>query len=284
MKRFVYVFICLVTFVARGENSRWMSALDDSLKLSSLAIPGAHDAATGHGFAGFRGLFVGPFARTQSLRLEEQWAAGVRAFDLRPVVKGETLPIYHGSERTKLTLNAALGVIAQMLREYPSETAIILLRQEAPGGNWAENTGKAIDESGLLLVALTEDLTLGQARGRAIILSRDDVAHVGVERLSGWRHDSIAHVRTDNGTEIILQDVYDCTAPGAAERKAAMMEEANAAKGWVINFVSGYTKPRSAKSSRQMSATMLRKLMQLPSVKGIIMCDFIGDIQVAQKN
>ncbi len=277
MKWFVKLLIYGVAFVAHGENSEWMKAVNDSVKLCDLAILGAHDAATGHGFAGLRGLFVAPFARTQSLGLEEQWAAGVRAFDLRPVANGDDLPIYHGSERTKLTLHDALDIIARLLREHPSETAIILLRQEAPGGDWAELVGRAINDSDLQLLTLTEELTLGGARGQVIILSRDDVTHGDVMRLRGWRHDSVVEVMADNCVRITVQDYYDCRAAGAVERKIAMMEEVNSASGWVINFLSGYTRARSAKSSRQMSATMRERFEALPAARGIIMLDFVGE-------
>lgn len=275
MKRVLQIVLCVVVFSVHAENSEWMATHEDSVKLCDMAILGAHDAATGHGFSGFRGLFVGPFARTQTLTISELWDAGVRAFDLRPVVKDGELPIYHGSERTKLTLNDALKIIAHKLREHPSEVAVILLRQEQPGGDWAELTAESITESGLQLMPFSESMTLGEVRGRVLVLSRNVVAHSDVIHLSGWRHDSIAQVTADNGMHITVQDFYDCTEPGALDQKKAMFEKANSAEGWVINYLSGYTRERSSKSSREVSETMMREMELLPSVKGIIMCDFI---------
>lgn len=275
MKMVLLIGLLLFGFLAHAEDSEWMAAHGDSVKLCDMAIPGAHDAATGHGFVGFRGLFVGPFARTQTLSLSELWDAGVRAFDLRPAVKDGILPIYHGSERTKLNFREALEVIAQKLREHPSEMAVILLRQELPGGDWAGLIAQAIKESGLELMSFSESMTLGDARGKVLVLSRDDVAHCGVVRIHSWRHDSVVSVLTNNGVNITVQDLYNCTNPGALERKKAMFEEANSADGWVINYLSGYTRPRSSKSSRHVSEIMRDAANQLSFVKGIIMCDFI---------
>ena len=76
------------TFAQGFDTEQWMKGLEDDMLVSSLSIPGAHDAATGEG------LFAPPgFGRTQSLNLKELWECGVRAFDLRPAVRDTLLYI-----------------------------------------------------------------------------------------------------------------------------------------------------------------------------------------------
>ena len=73
--------LSLVSFVYAQDAGleRWMMEIDDRVAVSSLSIPGAHDAATGEGLHSLPGFGV-----TQSLDIKGLWESGVRAFDLRP--------------------------------------------------------------------------------------------------------------------------------------------------------------------------------------------------------
>ena len=143
--------LCLVSFVyAQGAGlERWMMEIDDRVAVSSLSIPGAHDAATGEGLHSLPGFGV-----TQSLDIKGLWESGVRAFDLRPAVKDTLLYIYHGRLRTTMSFSEALGIICAQLERYPSEFAIVLLREESDSENesehslWPHLVGKAIQEIG----------------------------------------------------------------------------------------------------------------------------------------
>ena len=86
MKKILLVCLILVwhTSVLLAEN--WMSRLPDDAYVAALSIPGAHDAATGSGWAGLNGPIGNLFAKTQDLSLQALWDAGIRAFDLRPAV------------------------------------------------------------------------------------------------------------------------------------------------------------------------------------------------------
>ncbi|XDV40860.1 hypothetical protein PO909_009859, partial [Leuciscus waleckii] len=52
----------------------WMETLDNETLISTLTIPGSHDAMA---------LYGGPLAKCQAWSLEDQLKAGIRYFDLR---------------------------------------------------------------------------------------------------------------------------------------------------------------------------------------------------------
>lgn len=80
------------------NSQRWMSALNDSLNLKDICIPGSHDA--GMYSTSFFQLGQG-LALTQSKNIREQLDFGIRYFDLRPEYdsskSGENrFNVYHG--------------------------------------------------------------------------------------------------------------------------------------------------------------------------------------------
>ena len=242
-----------------------------------MVVWGAHDAATGHGFTGIRGAFVGPFARTQSLTIDKLWDVGVRAFDLRPVVdKDNTLPIYHGSERTNLDFHEALALLAKSLSDNPSEFAILLLRKEKPGGDWVNLIGKALSESGIDFVQISDSLILGDVRGKALLLTRNEVNHPQSTLLRNWRHDTIANVQANNCI-IKVQDIFNCTEKGRTDFKVKCALRLNDEDGWIINYLSGYERPRSARSSKAMTKKLLSDMRKQSKLKGILMLDFVAE-------
>ena len=104
---------CMSAYAENG-NENWMSRLDDVAYVHQVSIPGSHDAGTGNGTA------LDAFARTQDLTIEEQFDAGVRAFDLRPSVNDGALQIYHGSIRTKISFDQALSALCSRLDDNPT--------------------------------------------------------------------------------------------------------------------------------------------------------------------
>lgn len=136
-----------------------MSALADSTQITSVSIPGAHDACcydiTGvteqllkskwaplfataaalplAGLVGFTAAeyVVRVLAQTQTLDLRQQLAAGVRFFDLRPSFgENRALPIYHGIVRTRITLAAVLADITKFLDQNRSEYVVLRIKAE----------------------------------------------------------------------------------------------------------------------------------------------------------
>ena len=83
-------------------QNNWMEDLEDSRLVTSLSLPGAHDAATGEGWMGIAEITGDLAAKAQDLTVAEQWNAGVRVFDIRPQVDESLLRCMHGISGTKL--------------------------------------------------------------------------------------------------------------------------------------------------------------------------------------
>lgn len=298
------LFACAAAAAAQpGGCKSWQSRLCDSVPLSSLSIPGAHNAATGEGLC-----FVAGFGKTQSLTLSELWDSGVRAFDLRPAVSGGALKIYHGPLKVKISLDDALEAICSKLKENPAEFAIVLLREESESENdeeralWSSAVGACIGSLGERAAAFSSGMTVGDVRGKILFLSRSPYHGTAKGALiKGWVHSVQGNseagiVSLADGAEEILQvqDYYNTVGHERQCNKSCAIKRffhiaANASPGvWTINFLSGYSAlwlgipgvPTTAgykRNAEKQNAFALDCLNELPeSPVGIVFMDFAG--------
>lgn len=302
------LFLAIASAVAQDLSS-WMSRLDDATYVSLVSIPGTHDAATGHGFSGFLGLFGGDsYARTQDKTLTEQWNGGIRAFDLRPCVDGSSLRINHGVIATSLTLDKALQTLCDLLDQHPMEMAIAIIRHETEGDDnsskWA-GMMKALVESEPVkshAVNFTPTLKMSNVRGKLLIISRDeyDTTPTGAY-ITGWGFsadfDSQKNGRIKRGSSMAtcyIQDFYDVSAAGASATKTAAVlnllrfttEQNTSSRLWAINHTSGYSKTGSLGGSTvstsdgyrdnaaTQNAAVINFLAEHSGPTGIIMMDY----------
>jgi len=98
-----------------NDKIGWMETLDDDKLISTLTIPGTHDALA---------LYGGPFAKCQAWSLEDQLKAGIRYFDLR--VSGIELIIMHGWIYQGTSLSKVLATVKTFLTQFRTE--VVLLR------------------------------------------------------------------------------------------------------------------------------------------------------------
>lgn len=284
------------------DGRRWMAGIDDTRTVASLSIPGAHDAATGEGLIMTPGL-----GKTQELTLAELWDCGVRAFDLRPAVKRKELHIYHGPIRTRVSFSEALNIICDKLKENPDEFAIVLLREESDSENaaeralWPAAVGEAMESICERAAIFTPAMSVGDARGKIIFLSRN--AYSGCKRgalIKGWSHspegslNGIITSCNDGATaSLMVQDYYASTddAKQRAKESIALLFLDHAAGApddvWTINFLSGYNGWWSGLTGLATSAAYKRNAEELHPVvidalaskqgsTGIVMMDFAG--------
>ena len=243
-----------------GDNN-WITQLPDNAYASQLSIPGTHDAATGDGT-------VFSLGKTQSLSLQEQWDMGIRAFDLRPGYKKvrkslfkyeNELHIYHGIVETKTSFRKAVQVLSDNLAANPGEFAIIIMRFEndSPLYNkrdvWNSLMSSFLTSSDFPAerrIDFRPDLTVGELRGKILVLSRDAYASTPSTGafVSGWSHSesgtTSAVISGKNASATLqLQDYYSV---GNKEGKiASILNFADLAAGaepgvWTINHTSGY--------------------------------------------
>lgn len=170
------------------SNGAWMSGLDDATPFARLSIPGTHDAATGDGTA----FSIG---RTQSLGLSAQWDLGIRAFDFRPGYRSvrvrafkykNELHVYHGFIPTKTSFKAAVHTLMNKIDKNPSEFAVVIMQFEngSPFYNdrsvWNSLMSEFLGSEELFpsrfRIDYRPDLTVGDLRGKILILSRDAYA------------------------------------------------------------------------------------------------------------
>lgn len=301
---YVLILGCCNTnvFAQRCQGHNWMSFLNDTVLLSTLSIPGAHDAATGDGLCIKIGL-----GKTQHLSIAEQWDSGVRAFDLRPALCDTVLHIYHGSLRTKTSFSEAIDVILSKLSANPTEFAIVLIRHESESENgmekvnWPRFMGAYIQSLGNHAVVFHPHLTLGEVRGKILFLTRNSC--YGTDKgavVTGWNHsaDGTGHARITSyaSSETATLQMQDYYAPTSKEKRrykvqgvSRMLSMAQKAKRgvWTINFLSGYsttwmgtglfaTTPGYKRNAAWLHPLVLDNLSSNKGPCGIVFMDFVG--------
>lgn len=298
------VVACPQGAVRAQGSPDWMADVPDATTLNRLSLPGAHDCATGNGFSGFSALVGSSMGKTQDKTLAEQWDCGIRVFDLRPHLDGNTLRNYHGVLATKLLFDESLNIICDKLAAHPTECAIVIFQEEEGSASthdaWAQKVSEVLHSEALApyVIDYRTALTLGDLRGKLLILARNDYGTTPVGAyLSGWSFSpdvssqSAGSVKGPSSTgSFRVQDFYDVTASGAMDKKlaaiTAMLEltQKNAPKNHTlyINHTSGYTTSASSAGNRnnaqQCNAHLLALLADGQHVgpTGIVMMDFAG--------
>ena len=257
----------LLTLCSTMQADNWMSRLPDDTYVSVLSIPGAHDAATGSGWAsGMEGL-GDAFARTQDLTINELWTAGIRAFDLRPCVYESYMNLNHGIMPTVLHFEDVLYMLRDSLVANPSEFIVIHLLHETDGDQVENAYNQRLtsllqsDELKDYFMDFTKNLTVGQARGKILILSRDRYATTPVTGgyFTNWTGTANWDLQTQcrivgkrSQSSCYIQDYSDTHGTGGITTKVnainKLLDYSTAHKTtnvssivWVINFASAYS-------------------------------------------
>ena len=228
MKKLRYLATLALVAVAASHvlAADWMTRLSPDTRVCSLSIPGAHDAATGNGFEGVDSVVGERYARTQELDLSQQFAAGVRAFDLRPAQCGNELRIFHGTLATRLSYAHALRLLADSLKANPASLVVVVQRHEddAQGAGydqsrWAQLVDSTLHELGPVLIDYRPGLTVGEMRGHILVLSRDRYGQVprggyidNWDDGGSWNAPQGARVTgVQGGERLYVQDYYNTT-------------------------------------------------------------------------
>lgn len=271
MKKLRYLATLALVAVAASHvlAADWMTRLSPDTRVCSLSIPGAHDAATGNGFEGVDSVVGERYARTQELDLSQQFAAGVRAFDLRPAQCGNELRIFHGTLATRLSYAHALRLLADSLKANPASLVVVVQRHEddAKGAGydqsrWAQLVDSTLHELGPVLIDYRPGLTVGEMRGHILVLSRDRYGQVprggyidNWDDGGSWSAPQGARVTgVQGGERLYVQDYYNTTMEGAMTTKLDLMRQflVHAAitplRGsmWVVNHCSAFARDPEA--------------------------------------
>lgn len=286
----LFMLAAMQTAWADGRN--WMASLPDNVYITQLSIPGAHDAAT----SGVSSISA-YFAKTQNLTLSDQWDAGVRVFDLRPTDESADGPIYHGAgtfrASTGITLKSALNTLKTKLTDNNKEFAIVIIRNEnntgQDDGKWKNVIKPILDSFNDVLTEWHRDLTLGDVRGKIIVLARDEVAETKAAKVGGWPDNTnygTILLNDDGAYHIILQDYYEnintTTKNGYIKTMLDESMTIHCPNRLYINHTSGYTGSglttnigACAKSTNKYVCDYLDAHPNIGPT-GIIMMDFAG--------
>ena len=305
MKRILAIalFFTQAATVCLGED--WMERLDDNAYLSQVSIPGTHDTATGEGWTGFLGELAGPsMGVTQDLSIAQQLDCGVRAFDLRPCVNEDELVINHGVLQTKAKFPETLKQLCLFVTDHPTEFVVVVMRHESDGddnsGLWNNMMNSCLNSNDVrpFLADYKRDITVGELRGKVLILSRDKYANTPVGGfISSWAHQSNYAIGTIKGAAgvtgtLYVQDFYEVMEYTSLKLKGIeklldFSTQNNVNKSTrhlvvCINCASGYTASASSDGNRDNAVLCNKKIIDYLADEthagptGIIFMDFAG--------
>ncbi|MFD3419032.1 phosphatidylinositol-specific phospholipase C [Streptomyces decoyicus] len=148
----------------------WMSGLGDATPVQRLTIPGTHDSGARKG---------GPWVACQNTSVDAQLNSGVRFLDVRCRAIDNVFAIHHGAFYQELMFGDVLNACRAFLRAHPSETVLMRVKQEyseVSAEEFRRIFGIYLDDKGYRsLFRLDAGLpTLGQARGRVVLLADSD--------------------------------------------------------------------------------------------------------------
>lgn len=133
-----------INFGAASTATRkgdWMATIPGNTWLHMLSIPGSHDAGTWK----LTGSSVAnQMSYCQSLDIQGQLEAGVRAFDIRVPYKGlstapttATVNLYHGMVNCNVLFKDAMDYLVSFVKKHPTETIVVISNKENSQGNLA---------------------------------------------------------------------------------------------------------------------------------------------------
>ncbi len=268
MKR-LYFLVAFSLFVVNNITaSDWMKSIPDNVYLSQLSLPGTHDSGTGNGI---NPSFMAAFAQCQDITLGQQWSAGIRAFDLRPCVKDDYININHGITATNLRFDDALFQLRDSLQAHPSEFAFVHYHYD---NDFDKDRDKYLpllqellsrDDLKEYLMPFRRDLTLGEVRGKMLLISRQSYADYPYTGgcIKGWTSELDWDAQTsgkltgmdddvDSSAPLYMQDYYktDWTSDGFQKKADAVTQllewstthktESRQDVVWVMNYTSAY--------------------------------------------
>lgn len=234
-----------ITYSSYVDGPCWMSYVDGNKFLDELSIPDTHDSGT---------CSVDNDTEPQSSQakcqqdyIPTQLLEGVRYFDIR-LGKGENPGIDHGAcyllkkDGNFMHLSDVIGYFNTFLSENPTEALIMLVSRgndEATDESLTTALGKVFDEYPNLFYTSSRIPTLGEVRGKIVLLRRFGLAGNSVSShtwgldLTQWDDKIAAHtdstsmclVRDERGfeavgktgdeepycTKVYAQDHYECT-------------------------------------------------------------------------
>ena len=219
--------------------NNWMGALDNSLKISQLSIPGTHNSRARHE------VFPGT-AKCQNLTISEQLNNGVRFLDIRCRHFKDAFTIHHGSVYQKANFNDVLDACLEFLENNPTECIIMSVREEHKAADntrsFEETFDRYVNQAPASWELGNSIPHLGDVRGKIVLFRRFKANDLpkGIHA-TYWKDKTTFTINST--AKVRVQDVYRV---GDKREKwnniLPLLEEAKsgAANTLYVNFTSAY--------------------------------------------
>ena len=228
--------------------NNWMQDIEDNRLVCKMSIPGTHDtgAYTGNGWV-----------KTQDKNIEQQLNSGIRFFDIRLVHDNGVLKLCHASHTFNTTfVGDVLKTTAKFLKEHPSETVIMTIKRDndldhGDATKYRAALQKALEGDRALTPYMVKsfraDFTLGDLRGKMLIISRDGWITTPSGKVTSWPDNAsfTSSIESTNGssTTLHVEDHYKSRASDKVSYVAQNVRKAQAAfsssqNDWFITFSS----------------------------------------------
>lgn len=163
--------------VPNAALTSWQSYISDSALIVDMAIPGSHDAAC---------IEMPWYGSTQTLSVYDQLMRGVRYLDIRVNKTSDGLVIFH-SVVNGIQYSRVLDDIARFMDEHPTEFVIIDFQYFKNGSeeqvfamlDETVHAEKVVNDGTLSDLDFVNSLTLGDVRGKVLVLATDESDYDG---------------------------------------------------------------------------------------------------------
>lgn len=189
----------------------WMASIKDETKLARISIPGTHDSGTFE----LRDPVKQVWGMTQELNFQEQMNNGIRFFDIRVRATSNTnLFLHHGIIYLYVSLWKFISDAQSFLNENSSETIIMSIKQDhdAIPGVTKDVTSIFKDTyypESIFYKGITENPTLGETRGKIVVLSRISNSYeIAGFNANGWQDNKTFSRKINSNLTINVQDQY----------------------------------------------------------------------------
>lgn len=234
------VLLSMVTNVGFAVQADWMSQIPDKESLAAINIPGTHNSGA------TREPILGT-AKCQSMSLRKQLESGTRFFDIRCRHSKDRFEIYHGLVSQNLNFTEVLETFQTHLKNHPSETIIISIKQEyKPTQNsqsFTQTLQHYLDQAKSIWYLKESIPSLGTVRGKIVLLRRFESREPLGIPATDWKSNGF-----HKAEKIFIQDRYSL--PDANTKwniiKQAFLFSTQEKSDFRLHlhYTSGYTKTR----------------------------------------
>ena len=254
------------------DYSSWMKDIADVAPIRNINMPGSHDTMALYSIGDLAG-------QCQSLSLEDQLNLGVRFLDIRLKEDNNELKAIHGFVDQRCSFKTITETIEKFIKDNPSEMIIMSIKEEA----LSSNSNISFDESlktylknNIYYLNQNLPLTLGEVRGKVILLSRYQNSSIGIPAFDGWKEST--SFTLPNG--IYVQDTYKITSKEQKQDEIVKCfnESGHPLK---INFLSAYRTngfpPSYAPSAANDINPWINKEIDKYLDRGVVLYDFVTE-------